>query len=150
MKEVITNNNILNTFILFIQAGDKAVRYAEAKFKKNHRLSVIQFMLLITLSSNGHTMKPSVIAKWLGRQPNNVTTIVNSLEKRGLVKSERSTKDKRTVNVALTDEGQGLLIKAKKTARIIVKDVMVSIPEEELLSLNKSLRTLRDNSKRKT
>ena len=146
MKDINHKDNILRTFILFMQAGEAAMKFANAKFWEKERLSTIKFMVLQILSTNGHVMKPSELARWTMRKPSNLTMILSSLEKDGFVKSERSVKDKRVVHITLTDQGERVLTKAKETARMIVKDTMASIHQEDLPILEKSLRTLIDNS----
>jgi len=137
---------ILRTFILFVQTGDAAMKYANANFHKKEGLSVIKFMVLRILSANGGTMTPSEIAGWTLRERHNITTLVDRLERDGLVKTERNAKDKRSVNITLTDKGQRVLTRGTPTAREIVNQIMASVTQDDAILLEKLLRTLRQNA----
>ena len=91
-------DSILRTFILFVQAADATMKYANARFYRKVGLSAIKFMVLRILAANGGTMAPSQIAEWTLRERHNITTLVDRLQKDGFVRTERNDKDRRFVN----------------------------------------------------
>lgn len=91
-------------------------------------------------------MTPSKIAKWTLRERHNITTLVDRLKKDGLVRVDRNKKDKRLVNITLTDKGREVLSQAIPAAREIVNQVMLSISEGDAVMLGKTLRVLRQNA----
>ena len=103
-------------------------------------------MVLRILAANGGSMTPSKISEWTFRERHNITTLVDRLERDGLVRVERNNRDKRFVNVSLTAKGRKVLKQAMPVAREIVDRVMSSISEGEAISLEKSLRVLRQNA----
>ena len=137
---------ILRTFILFVQTAHAVLKYADAHFYGKARLSVIKFTVLQILATNGGTMTPSEIAEWTLRERHNITTLVDRLERDGLVRVERNNRDKRFVSVSLTAKGRKVLKQATPVAREIVNRVMLSINEGDAVALEKPLRVLRQNA----
>lgn len=146
LKDVDHEDRILRTFILFVQAGDVTIRYANSHFYRKEGLSVIKVIVLQVLAANGGTMTPSEIAEWTFRERHNITTLIDRLKRDGLVSVERNNRDKRFVNVSLTAKGRKVLKQAMPVAREIVNRVMLSISEGDTIPLEKSLRVLRQNA----
>ncbi len=146
LKDVDHEDRILRTFILFVQAADTTMRYANTHLYRKEGLSVIKVIVLRVLASSGGTMTPSEIAEWTFRERHNITTLVDRLKRDGLIRVERNTRDKRFVNVTLTAKGRKVLKQAMPVAREIVDRVMSSISEDDALQLEKSLRVLRQNA----
>ncbi len=136
----------LRTFILFAQTAQAVLKYADAHLYKKARLSIIRFAVLQALNSHGGTMIPSEIAVWTNTERHNVTTMINRLKRDGLVRVERNSRDKRFVNITLTDKGRQACNRARPVAREIVSRVMLSISEDDAVALEKSLRVLRQNA----
>ncbi len=139
-------DSILRTFILFIQASDAVMKYANAHFYRKNSLSTIKFMVLQILSANGGTMSPSEIADWTSRERHNITTLIKRLERDQLVRTERNDKDRRFINVMLTDKGRSVLTETVPTAREIINQTMSSISESDVALLERLLKTLRENA----
>ncbi len=146
MIDVAHEDRILRTFVLFVQAADTIMKYANTHLYRKERLSVIKVIVLRVLAANGGTMNPSEIAEWTFRERHNITTLINRLKRDGLVRVERNIKDKRFFSVSLTAKGRKVLKQAMPVAREIVNQVMLSINEGDAILLEKSLRVLRQNA----
>ncbi|GAH91782.1 unnamed protein product, partial [marine sediment metagenome] len=68
------------------------------------------------------------------------------MKRDGLIRTERNPRNRRFVNVLLTDKGREVLMHAMLIAREIVDQVMSSINEDDALLLEKTLRALRQNA----
>jgi DNA-binding MarR family transcriptional regulator len=79
-------------------------------------------------------------------EQHNMTTLVERLKRDGLVTAERDNRDKRFVNVTLTDKGREVVSQATPVARDIVNQVMSSICEGDAALTEKLLRVLRQNA----
>jgi len=80
------------------------------------------------------------IAKKLGTTKQNVTQLVKSLEKKGFVSIIPSKKDKRAVNVGLTEHGMDAVIKCGKDSGInFMADIFKDFTKEEIETLWKLL-----------
>jgi len=110
------------------------LKYADAHLYRRAGLSTIKFIVMQVLASNGGSMIP------------NITTLVERMKGDGLVTTERSSGDKRFVNVMLTDKGRKVLKENMITAQEIINQAMLSISEGDALLLEQSLQVLRENA----
>jgi len=132
--------------ILFLQTGQVVLKAADSYLYKKAGSSVIQFITLQGLVSNKGVMTPSELAEWTFTERHNITALVNRMKRKRLATSERSTKDKRIVNVAITVKGREALAQAMPVAREFVDKVMSSITESDATLISKHLRVLRGNA----
>lgn len=146
MIDVDHEDSILRTFILFVQASDAVMKYANAHFYRKNSLSTIKFMVLQILSANGGTMTPSEIAEWVSRERHNITTLIDRLERDELVRTERSDKDRRSKNVMLTDKGRSVLTETVLTAREIINQTMYTMSGSNVALRERLLKILRQNA----
>ena len=137
---------ILRTFILFVQTAHAVLKYADAYLYRKAHLSIIKFVVLIALLRNGGTLTPSEIAEWTHTERNNISKLIDRLQKGELVRVKRNSRDRRSVNIILTDKGRQDLSRAMPVAREFVNQVMLSISEGDAAPLEKSLRVLRQNA----
>ena len=137
---------IQRTFMVFVQAADVVLKYADAYFYRKAGLSTIKFIVLKILDVNGGTMTPSQIAEWTNRERHNITTLIQRLKRDGFVYARRDRRDRRIINVYLTDKGRKTLKEAVSVSQEIINQVMSSIDEDNALLLEKLVRVLRQNS----
>lgn len=142
--DVKIEDDIVRTFILFMQTADIVKKYADARLYKEG-LSVIKIIVLKVLDVNGGTMIPSDIARWTFRERHDITTLVDRLKKDGLVSTKRSHKDRRYINVTLTDKGREALGRGMPVAQEITSQVMQSIDKGAAGAIEDSMRTMRQN-----
>ena len=146
MVDVNHDDSILRTFILFVQSAQSVLKYADATLYRKANLSVIKLMVLHLLAGKCEDMTPSMIAEWTQTERHNITTLVDRMRRDGLVTTERNKRDKRFVNISLTDKGLEVLNQTMPVAREIVNQVMLSISDGDTLLLEKVLRVLRQNT----
>jgi MarR family 2-MHQ and catechol resistance regulon transcriptional repressor len=97
----------LNAFITLVRASE-AVSAALHGPLAGHRLTSSQFGVLEALLHLGPLCQGDLAAKLL-RSCASMTSVVEGLEKRGLVVRQRTEEDKRFVRVALTAKGRRLI-----------------------------------------
>lgn len=85
----------------------------------------------------------SKIGKQLYISKPNMTPLIDKLVKDGMVKRSRSDKDRRIVNVEITEYGKEFMIEARKIVEENIKENLKNLDENELKTLNKSLETIR-------
>ena len=146
MIDIDHEDNILRAFILYIQTGQAVLKYADAHLYRKARLSTIKLIVLQALAGNNGVMSPSEIAEWTQTERHNITALVGRMRQDGLVITERNSRDKRVVNIKLTDKGREVVMQAMPVAREIVDNVMSSITERDAALLEKRLRVLRQNA----
>jgi DNA-binding MarR family transcriptional regulator len=139
-------DTIIRSFILFVQTAYAVLKYADAQLYRKARLSISKLVVMRALASNKEVMTPSEIAKWTQTERHNITTLIERMKRDGLIRTERNPRDRRFVNVSLTDKGREVLMQAMLVAREIVDQVTSSISVDDALLLEKSLRVLRQNA----
>ena len=90
-------------------------------------LTYSQFAVLEALYHLGHMTQGEVSSKIL-KSTSNITTVIDNLERDGLVRRERDTKDRRVIHVHLTEAGKG------KIEAVFPNHVMALVEEFSVLS----------------
>jgi MarR family 2-MHQ and catechol resistance regulon transcriptional repressor len=94
-------------------------------------LTISQFGVLESLYHLGTLRQCDIGAKLL-RSGSDITLVVDNLERRELVRRERDARDRRAVNVSLTDAGRDLIAGVfPKHVAAIVDEMSVLSPEEQ-------------------
>ena len=107
------------TFVLFANRVDKLLPSYE------------KFLVLLLISSIGKEANATGLSRLLDRNPNTLSTILDRMEKDGLVKKTRDTTDRRLVYVAMTEKGKKIVKAAKLTGdKLIEKFTGIFTPEE--------------------
>lgn len=102
-----TEQNALNAYIALLRCAE-TVTADTTRHLAGYKLSVGQFGVLEALLHLGPLCQRDIGRKLL-RSGGNVTTVVDNLEKRGLVVRKRSLEDRRFYQVELTDAGRELI-----------------------------------------
>lgn len=97
----------LNAYIKLMRAAESVSARATQHLAKAGT-TPSQFGVLEALYHLGPLL-PSQLARKHLMSRGNITTVVDNLEKRGLVRRERDSQDRRVIFVHLTDEGRALL-----------------------------------------
>ena len=92
-------------------------------------LSYSQFAVLEALYHLGSMMQGEISNKVL-KSTSNLTTVIDNLERDGLVRRERDTQDRRVVHVHLTEAGTG------KIEAVLPGHVAALVEEFSILSAN--------------
>jgi len=97
------DQDVLRSLRRIIHAVDRHSRLA-----RQHGLTEPQAVCLSAVHRAGE-INPGHLARSLSLSPPTVTGILDRLERRGLVRRERTARDKRQVTVCITPEGKRLL-----------------------------------------
>lgn len=130
----------LNAYITLVRAAE-SVAGRVSRGLAVARLTVSQFGTLEALYHLGPMCQRDLGRKIL-KSSGNITLVVDNLERRGLVRRERGSEDRRFVSVHLTDRGKNLVRKVLPNhLKAIVKemDVLPAAKQEELRRLCRAL-----------
>ena len=120
----------LDVFIKLMRAAD-SVGERTGRSAAAAGLTPSQFGVLETLYHLGPLMVGQLAQKHL-KSPNNFTTVVDNLEKQGLVRRERDQEDRRVVMVHLTDVGRCRIERVfPQHVQAVVADMQVLTPKEQ-------------------
>jgi DNA-binding MarR family transcriptional regulator len=115
--------NLVRTAELFLDADMRALRH--------HGLSVPARILLSTLEGAGDPLSHSAIAERLFVTGASVTSLVDTLERRGLVRRIRDTDDRRVVLVQLTDAAYPVIDSFLAEVTTLHAHVFAGLDEQE-------------------
>jgi len=132
----------LNFIMSFIRTFDILNRYLEIELMK-YKTSPIRFAVMNAIVIHGGRMVPTAISKWVYRAPRTVTSMIDSLERDGLIRREPNTKDRRSINIVVTEEGWDETSKKAPVAEEMDRRALSCLSEEELNTLSGILKKLR-------
>jgi len=133
-----------------VRALDSYIKLTRAADSINSRLNVSPSMSALTISQFGvlealFHLGPqcqNVLGSKILKSNSNMTTVIDNLEKRGLVKRERGTEDRRMITIILTEKGKALIEEVlPQHVASIAKQFEVLTPEEHV-QLGEILRKL--------
>jgi MarR family 2-MHQ and catechol resistance regulon transcriptional repressor len=130
----------LNTYTKLMRAAE-SVTSRVGRSMALAELTISQFGVLEALYHKGPLCQRDIAAKIL-KSTGNITMVIDNLEKRGLVRRERDSQDRRYLTVYLTEAGTTLITKvfAGVEVSIVTEMAVLSDGEQDLLgSLCKKL-----------
>lgn len=105
-------------------------------------LRKVEYSLLLLLHANG-ALTPKRLASALALSAPNLSLRIDRLERRGLVRRERSATDRRSQNIVLTDAGRQLAARGEAAAPAMEDALLDRLSNAERLMLIELLAKLR-------
>lgn len=125
--------------------GNKLKRYIAAMLRQqNVPLTPEQFMLIDLLWNEGD-MSQQQLADLMHKDKNSVTTLVDAIERKGLVVRRQNANDRRSNTVTLTEKAKEIKQESKRKGISILDRMLEGISEEELRAFLDTLRKLNHN-----
>jgi DNA-binding MarR family transcriptional regulator len=106
------------------------------------KASWLKVFSLTMLIRQGGTITPTLLGKRMRRPKDSMTKLINKLVKEGLVKRYRRGKDRRNVQIVITQEG---LTYIRETLKLVREDealINSSIDPEDMKTFTKTARIL--------
>lgn len=131
----------LSLYVKLMRAANKTTNRIHRHLATDN-LTLSQFAVLEALYHLGPLCQGELVQKIL-KSNANLTTVVDGLEKKSLVRRERSDTDRRRVTVHLTDLGKALIAKVfPRHAKVVAEELhfLSEKKKEELTSLLKLFR----------
>lgn len=108
---------------------------------RSHGLTESQFGILEALHHLG-PLSHQELGKKILKTKGNISTVIDNLEKRGLVERRREKEDRRCTTVYLTGRGERLIRDLFPRHAAIIRKEMSTLSEEELETLGRLCRIL--------
>ena len=105
-------------------------------------LTRLHLAVMGELSQTSMTM--SELANTLMMTKPQLTHVVDLLVKAGVVERRPDTKDRRVINMALTEKGRALLTEGKQKIKEHTKSRLATLTQGELSEMSSALETLRN------
>jgi DNA-binding MarR family transcriptional regulator len=116
---------------LAVQNSARTVVKLSERHLAKVRISIGEFLVLRTLAISGPC--PMVdLAKEQFISPPALTSIVDNLERQGLVERARSKEDRRVINIKITSRGERLFAQAQVLYKQFFEKVMSALTRQEI------------------
>ena len=106
-------------------------------------LSAAMSMPLLLLKDAGHSLRLSQLAGVLVQEAQSVTSLVDRLEGKGLVRREPDRRDRRAINLALTSKGAQVADKLRTAVAEMLAESLAPLSPRDLEAFTKCLTALR-------
>ena len=130
----------LNTYTKLMRAAE-SVTGRTGRAMAASDLTVSQFGVLEALFHKGPLCQRDIATKIL-KSTGNITMVIDNLERRGLVRRERATDDRRFLTVHLTDAGELLIAEVFPRVQAAIVAEMTVLTESEQEELGRLCRIL--------
>ena len=138
-------DQVFDVYVLFLQTADTVTRYTEIELLKAG-ISYTHYTVLVLLDNTPVPLTLTELSKWMFRSKNSMTTVIDHMERDGLVRRVRDTRDRRAVRVVATEAGRELFDRVRQPSRELVHTIMSCFEEEDKLNhFAELLRMLREN-----
>jgi DNA-binding MarR family transcriptional regulator len=128
-----------NLFVLFDQTRDILINAIELELKQS-KTNFAQTRIFYILTQEKKGVTQADLSKWLLRNPNTVSTLINKMEKEGLVKKTKNKEDGK-VYVTLTQKGSKVWDEVGERAIFLTFSALSEEEKEQFKALLKKLRT---------
>ncbi|GFE60946.1 MarR family winged helix-turn-helix transcriptional regulator [Geobacter sp. AOG2] len=128
-----TTHRALNTYTKLMRAAE-SVTSRVGRTMGASDLTISQFGVLEALLHKGPLCQRDIAAKIL-KSTGNITLVIDNLEKRGLVRRERTNEDRRYLTIQLTEHGLELIqdVFTRVEAAIVEEMQVLTNDEQEAL-----------------
>jgi DNA-binding MarR family transcriptional regulator len=146
-SDSITNQEIkedklrMSSFIALLRFSDVLARYSTVEFTK-HDSSAARTMLMDGLYLNGGSLSPTELAKYMFRTNHSITSMVDTLEKQGLVRREPNPLDRRSIKITLTPDGWQLMERMLPATYEISQKALECLDDNETENLKEVLKRI--------
>ena len=134
------NDPEISLYVMFDQTRDLMSNAVELELK-HLRITLAQVKVLTTLSREDKPITMDELAKLTAKEFNSVSTLINRMEKKGLVKKIKKEGDLKTY-IAMTEKGSDLYY--RKVTERSIHMIINKLSEEEKNQLYSILKKLRD------
>ena len=132
-----------NLWILLAQTRALLFSAGEMELSK-WDISLMQGWTIFTIKAIGERATPAEIARWLGREPHTVSSLLSRMVSQGLVMKEKSLDKKNLVRIRLTAKGEQLYHEA--IGMKSMHDIISVLNPDERKQLKALLGKLRDKA----
>lgn len=138
------NKNLIEFTSLFHSKISKAFRKkvdGEYKCNKNQNRAIM-------IIGNHNSISPSTLGKYLDMRKGSLTTLVDSLAKKNLVKREVDKNDRRRYLLSLTYEGIEYMEHEKEIFKNVIKELFEKLDEKEIESFSENMNNVNETMKK--
>ncbi|PLX86711.1 MAG: MarR family transcriptional regulator [Desulfuromonas sp.] len=121
----------------------RAVEIHSKKLAQNHKITGPQLGCLSAVHDSG-PLTTTKLAQAVYLSPSTIVGIIDRLEEKGLVIRQRDSKDRRQVQICLTENGERLVKSTPSSLQDTLADALKCLPELEQVSITLALEKVVD------
>jgi len=141
----VLNDPVINLIALLDQTNDIIYRAEELELGKfNVSLAQVKVMYIIVKSTSANGVSLADLSKLMLREPNSITTLIQRMEKAGLVKKKRVKKENK-IFVTITEKGRDLIF--NRITQESMYAIASSLTDAEIQNLRTYLNKLREKGR---
>ena len=138
-------NQRLMTWLLCRQTYNLVFKCEDAVFAEAG-LTTQKHAVLAAVNYIDDPVTVTEVARWLDRNPNGISTLVDRMEKDGLVKRARDLRDRRSVRLVMTRKGKDIFEQATISGWELVQEILSYLSDEDIMTLNSLLERMREKA----
>lgn len=144
MDVVETGDAKVDAFVALLRAADLLDKYLEVELA-NYPLNRTEYILMTVLKLHDGYMRPTDLSDHIFRAKHTISRLINSLEKKGLVRREIDDTDRRSLRVSLTTQGWELIEQIWLVRQELAHRAMSCFSQQEIKTMKEWLSTFREH-----
>jgi len=136
-----SKNMVLRLWVMLHRVSE-IMSLCEDSLFREYGITTEQFRVLSCIKSRG-PLRPTDLAQIMERSPNSVSMLVDRMVKAGLVKRAREKKDRRTLRVFLTSEGEKAISLAFPMGWEFIQNLLSPLSDKDKKTLLRLLEIVR-------
>jgi DNA-binding MarR family transcriptional regulator len=133
----------LSAFFSLIRFDDVVSRYMEIEFAR-FGSNPMRMIVLNALYSNGGSLSPTELSKFIFRTRHSITSMIDTLEKQNLVRRKPNPKDRRSIIVSMTAKGRRTFEKMMPVGYRLSNEALSCLDDDEIEYLQIIQKRLRE------
>jgi DNA-binding MarR family transcriptional regulator len=138
------SGNVTLRLWFMIHRAHELCRTCEDRVFSQYGLTTEHYTVLSTIkyleaAAGAGRVRPTDVARWLGRSPNSISMIADRMVKAGLLRRIRDRADRRVVFLVITSKGEDAVKPATLAGFELVQKLLSQLSQEDRLTLIKLL-----------
>jgi DNA-binding MarR family transcriptional regulator len=125
-----------------IHRTPEMLKMCEDRVFREYKLTTEQYVVLVTIKYLDGPVRPTDVARWLGRSPNSISMMVDRMVKAGLLRRLRDRRDRREVRLVITSKGETALKPATSAGWDFIQKILSQVSYDDRHTLMRLLDTL--------
>jgi DNA-binding MarR family transcriptional regulator len=125
---------VVAAYMLLLNTSDLVARHADIHLSRLG-VTLTRYCVLVTLEHCPRAPTLTELSQKLSRTKNSLTTVIDHMERDGLVRRVPDMADRRTIRIEITEKGRDLFESVRGPSRELVSQIMSCFSKEEVISL---------------
>jgi DNA-binding MarR family transcriptional regulator len=142
MTVSLESGNLALRLWFMIHRTPEMLKMCEDRVFREYKLTTEQYAVLVTIKYLDDPVRPTDVARWLGRSPNSISMMVDRMVKADLLRRVRGRNDRREIRLAITNKGETALKPATLAGWEFIQKILSQVSHDDRHTLMRLLDTL--------